>query len=244
MGSMVPLEVSAARDERPPPSEPDSFQRQAGLVPEILPVRTTAPTAAPDPLVYHDVLGWQPPLDPAALGVTGLRDAVLKQASAQRLCIVVTGSADPNRATVAAALAISLAQNGARVLLVEADFDRPGLDQALAVPAPSGAGFSQQLRARQPDGPLQPWVVLRCMANLNVLVEGRLRSPGLLASGMFERAIHELGGYHHVVVIHAAPLNRPSDLRPLSALSQAVVIANAAQQPTIQFGDGVLRSLL
>jgi Mrp family chromosome partitioning ATPase len=259
MGSMVPLEVSAAREERPPPSEvPDSFQPQAGSIPEIVPAQPRAPAPAqqaapaapaalantPEPMVHHDAPGWRPQLDPEALGVTPLRDAVLKQVSARRLSIAVTGAPGDARSQVAAALAYSLALSGARVLVVEADFDRPALHQALAVNAPPGAGFSQQLRGHRNDGQAKPWTVLRCVPNLHALVEGRMRSPGLLTSGLLEGAIQELRGHHHVVIMHAPPLNKPSELRPLGTLAQAVVVANPGQPPSVQFGDGALDALL
>lgn len=198
-----------------------------------------------EPMAHHDVPGWRPQLDPDALGVAPVRDAILKQVSSRRLSIAVTGSAGDGRSQVAAALAFALAQSGARVLVVEADFDRPALHQALAVNAPPGAGFSQQLRSHRGDGQLlKPWTVLRCGPNLHALVEGRMRSPGLLTSGLLEGAIQELRGHHHVVILHAPPLNKPSELRPLGSLAQAVVVANLGQAPGVQFGDGALDALL
>jgi Mrp family chromosome partitioning ATPase len=169
---------------------------------------------------------------------------VLREASSRQLTIAVTGSPGSNRAKVAASLAFSLAQNGARVLLVEADFDQPELHDALEISAPPGAGLSQQLRGRRSDRQAAPWVVVRCSANLQALVEGRMRSPGILTSGAFDIAIQELRGQHHVVILHAPTLARPGDLRPLTGLSHAVVVVNGGQAPLIHFGDGALRELL
>jgi Mrp family chromosome partitioning ATPase len=251
MGSMVPLEVSAAREERPPASEPDNYQPQTALTAEVVPTAAAqaAPLPAPLPaaaaLRFHEVPpGWSPNLEADTPALTALRDAVLKEASSRRLTIAVTGSAASNRATIAASLALSLAQNGTRVLLVEADFDQPALHEALAVSAPPGAGFSQQLRGRRPGGQAASWVVVRCSTNLQALVEGRMRSPGILTSGAFDTAVQELRGQYHVVILHAPTLARPADLRPLSGLSHAVVVVNSGQPPLIQFGDGALRGLL
>jgi Mrp family chromosome partitioning ATPase len=248
MGSMVPLEVLAAREERPPASQADHHQPQTALFAEVVPA---VPQGAPAPLPgaaavrFHDVpSGWSPKLEVETLALAELRDAVLKEASSRRLTIAVTGSPGSSRAKLAASLALSLAQNGARVLLVEADFDQPELHDALDVSAPPGAGFSQQLRGRRPDGQAAPWVVVRCSAHLHALVEGRMRSPGMLTSGAFDTAIQELRGQHHVVILHAPTLARPGDLRPLTGLSQAVVVVNSGQPPVIQFGDGALRGLL
>jgi Mrp family chromosome partitioning ATPase len=240
MGSMVPLEVSQARAERPPPSEPDNIQPQA-----VPPVREAqAPMIAPVTLVHHELHGWAPKPEPLGLDVTGIRDAIHKELSSRRVSIAVTGARGPERGQVAAALAVALAHGGARVLLVEADFDHPELHQALGISAPPGAGFSQQLRGRSPERPQQSWTVTRCAQNLNVLVEGRLRSPGQLAPGILKSSLEELGGQHDVVIIHAAPLDKASDLRQLAPLTQGVVLAQAPQAPRIQLGDGALSALL
>jgi Mrp family chromosome partitioning ATPase len=137
-----------------------------------------------------------------------------------------------------------LAQAGARVLLVEADFDDPQLHQVMAVSAPSGAGFSQQIVARRHDRQDRPWAVVRCSPTLHVLAEGRMRSPGLLGSEEFERAIRELGEQHHVLVMHAPSLDKPTDLQVIDALAQAAVLLTATEVPTIQFGNSPLRALL
>ncbi len=254
MGSMVSLDVTAAREERRPASEPESFRPQSALYAEVMPAAppppaVPAPARAPAaalPLLHHDVpASWSPKLPPELPPeLASLRDAVLEQLTSRRLSIAVTGAAGDTRAQVAAMLALSLAHRGARVLLVEADFDRPELHETLAISAPHGAGFSQQLRNHGPGASPQPWAVVRCSPSLHVLVEGRLRSPGMLASGAFEGALQHLKEHHHVVVVHAPPLNRPGDLRSLTSLVQGVVVANVAQPPSIEFGDGALRALL
>ena len=240
MGSMVPLEVMAAREERPPASEPD--------ISRVDPQPDHAPQpqhSAASTIIHHDVpSGWHPNVDPTAPPVVTLRDAVLKQASTRRLSIAVTGARGAGRAQLAGGLAFALAQSGARVLLVEGDFDSPEIHQALAIAAPTGAGFSQQLMARRQDKQARPWVVVRCSPNLQVLAEGRMRSPGLLAADAFAHAISELRDQHHVVVIHAPSLDKPAELRPIGGLVQAVVVANSDQSATIQFGDNALRALL
>jgi Mrp family chromosome partitioning ATPase len=214
-----------------------------------MPARAAAGAAAIVParpaasIILHDVpAGWRSNVNADAPGIAQLRDAILKQVSTRRLSVTVTGAPGDIRARVAAALALALAANGAKVLLVEADFDRPELHQTLPVATPPGAGFSQQLRGQRQEG--QPWTVVRCTPNLQVLVEGRMRSPGLLTSGAFEGAIRELKDQFHVVVIHAPPLSRPGDLRPLEDVAQAAVVATPGQLPTIEFGDGALRALL
>ena len=248
MGSMVPLEVSVMREGRPPASEGPVSVEAAPQGPA--PDRRIVPVAqpmqhAPLEVIEHDVpAGWVLKVDPNDATVVSLRDAVLSQGLSQHLRIAVTGSAGTGKAELAAALASALAQAGARVLLVEADFDHPQIHQALAIEAPSGAGFSQQIMARRNGLRPRPWVVVRCSQNLQVLAEGRLRSPGLLGSEDFQRALHELGGAHQVIVIHAPALDSATDLRPIDVLAQAAVIARSREPVRIQFGNNPLRGAM
>jgi Mrp family chromosome partitioning ATPase len=238
MGSMVPLEVVAAREERPPLSEPDSFRPQ----PQIPAAQAPLPMAST--VIAHDVPpSWHPNVDATTPAVLGLRDAVLKRATAMRVSLAVTGVGGPGRAQLAAGLGLALAHSGARVLLVEGDLDTPELHQVLSITAPSGAGFSQQLMARRQDRQARPWVVVRCAATLQVLAEGRMRSPGLLGDA-FESAITELREQHHVVLIHAPSLDKPGDLRPIAGLVHGVIVVNPDQSASLELGDNALRSLL
>ncbi len=271
MGSMVPLEVMAAREERPAESEqPDSLRDQRGDVPFIAsgavvpapathsalasapsrvahaaePVRRQAPTPLASTIIQQDMpLGWRPNVEAPLAEIIPLSNAVLKEASSRRITMLVTGSPTIERAHFAGALALAISESGARVLLVEADFDAPAVHRALGFNAPAGAGFSQQLMARRQARNAEPWVVMRCSPNLQVLGEGRFRSPGLVASREFEHAIQELREQYHVVLVHAPSLAKADDLRPLAYLSQGVVVVRKDQPARAHFGDDALRAL-
>jgi Mrp family chromosome partitioning ATPase len=237
MGSMVPLEVQAAREERRPLSKPPAYEAQVVPVPQ-------APTPAASTLVHHEVApGWRPNADPTHPHIVALRDAILKQGLSRHLRVAVSSAPGAaGKAQVAGGLALALSQAGARVLLIEADFDNPQVHHAMAVSAPSGAGFSQQIIARRHDHQARPWVVVRCSGTLQILAEGRLRSPGLLASEEFERAIRELTEQYHVLVMHAPSLDKTTDLQAIDALAQAAVVLSGTGAPTIQFGTNPLRA--
>jgi Mrp family chromosome partitioning ATPase len=237
MGSMVPLEVSAAREERAPMSEQDSLRVQEAPLARPL---SQIPVPAASTIVEHGVPpGWSPSVDSTSPHVLALRDAVLARASCQRLCIAVTGGRGAERPRIAAGLALALAQSGPSVLLLEGDFDQPALHDVLSIAAPVGAGFSQQIVARRQNGQNKPWVVVRAAATLHVMTEGRLRSPGSLASNEFERALLELGEQHHIVIIHAPPLSRSAELRVLRGLVQAVVVADPTRGPELRVGEAM-----
>jgi Mrp family chromosome partitioning ATPase len=246
MGSMVPLEVSLAREERAPLSEEAPHRPLSEPPPIVVAAQAAAqaPTPSASTLIQHDVpTGWRLPVDVETPEIAALRDAVLAHKASRRVCIVTTGASGARRAQVAAALAFSLTQRGARVLLAEGDFDGPELHQVLDISPPPGSGFSQQLGARRQGGQLRPWTVVRCAPQLHVLVEGRMRSPGMLASGEFERAMLELREQHDVVVVHAPPQERGSDLPTLRGLAQGVLLAPAKGAATLEFGDAALRQL-
>lgn len=239
MGSMVPLEVSSMREERPPLSEPAASAGFAQAAPAAA-APTPPPTATT--IISHDVpSGWRPNVDPQAPAAAALRDAVLAQVSQRRLCIATTGIAGPRRAQVAAELALGLAQIGLRVLLVEGDLENPELHQVMAITVPPGAGFSQQLTAHRHDT-TRPWTAVRCSQTLHVLAEGRMRSPGLAVSGELERALAELREQHHVLIVHAPSSQRTAELKHLRGVTHGVVLVDAAQA-SLQLGDAGLRHL-
>lgn len=239
MGSMVPLDVQRARQvERPLSEPPIAHDAYAVPVPQ-------APSPSASTLVHHEApTGWYAAVDPQHPGVIALRDAIMTQGLSRQLRVVVTGAAGSERTEVAGALAIALSEAGARVLLLEADFDLPQVHRVMAVTASPGAGFSQQILARRQVGQARPWIVVRCLPTLHVLAEGRFRSPGLVDLQEFERAVLELAEQHHVVLLHAPSLDRPSDLRRLDALAQAAVVVQPEQAPSIQFGNSPLRAML
>jgi Mrp family chromosome partitioning ATPase len=244
MGSMVPLEVSSMREERPPPSEAPVSVEDRRIVPAYA-MNQPEPLPAGPEMLFHDVpSGWRPQIDLADPQLLALRDAVMAQGLSRRLRIAITGSAGNGKVQLACGLSLSLAEVGARVLLLEADFDHPQVHQTLGFETPSGAGFSQQIMARLHSRQAKPWILVRCSPNLQVLAEGRLRSPGLVASSGFERAVHELAQAHHVVVIHAPALDRAVELRALDTMTQAVVIAHSKEPATIRFGDNPLRGFV
>jgi Mrp family chromosome partitioning ATPase len=234
MGSMVPLEVTAVREEVPPPSEALESVR-ARQVPS--PSATT--------IVHHEVpLGWAPQLDSKTSDVTQLRDAVLRAATGLRLTLLVTGTARSERAQLTSALGLALAEAGARTLLVEADFDNPGLHRVLSLSPPPGAGFSQQLMARRSARQREPWTVMRCSNNLGVIPESRFRSPGLVVSREFEGALSDLSEQHHIVLIHAPSLAHREDLRPLGGFAHGVVLVEPNAPSQLRLGEDPLSGLV
>jgi Mrp family chromosome partitioning ATPase len=239
MGSMVPLEAGSLRDERPP----DSLAAPSSVRPQLRHLREQPLDGPLAHIEQRDVpFGWTPRVDSSGPVVAPLCEALLQHVNAEPLRVAVTGDDAATKAQLASALALGLAGVGAKVLLVEADFDNPQLHQTLTITVPGGGGFSQQLAVRRVDTRERPWVVMRCSANLQVLAEGRLRSPGLTLSEDFARALHELSPSYQVVVIHAPGLSKHHELSVLDTLVHAAVVAKAGIAPTLRVGQSPLRA--
>jgi len=89
----------------------------------------------------------------------------------------------------------------ARVLLVEANFQRPSVARTLGFKVPDGQGFSSQI-VRKMRGSLEPWCVVALGPALHVLAESPEQGfPETLHSTHFQNAIGFLSrGYDFLVV--------------------------------------------
>lgn len=239
MGSMVPIEVASARQDLEPLSEAAPSQLEPRPTGRPLPARATS-------LVEEREIpmGFSPQVNPAEPHISQVRDSVLQRDPNQTLTLAVSGARGSDKGRFASALALALANSGVRVLLVEADFDNPQVHQALGIQVPMGTGFSQQLAARRQDPRERPWLVLHCSQNLQVLAEGRLRSPGLLPSAEFEGAVADLSAAYPVVVIHAPAIEQRTEVLAISPLVQAAVLAKPGAAPRLQFGANPFAALI
>jgi Mrp family chromosome partitioning ATPase len=117
-------------------------------------------------------------------GVTSARDGEGKSAFAAQLALV-----------------LSEAQR-ARVLLVEANFQRPALARLLGFQVPRGFGYSTQI-ARRAQGQMYPWTVLALGPTLHALAENDAERgfPAALHATAFRHSVERVGlGYEWVVV--------------------------------------------
>ncbi|HWA71770.1 MAG TPA: hypothetical protein VG937_05540 [Polyangiaceae bacterium] len=181
---------------------------------------------APQVLTYDVSTGWHP--DPS-LDVSlrySLRDEIV--AHYQGRCFVVGVSAGPDlseqKSRLSVELALALAERErTRVLILEADFQRPSVHRLARAKLPLGSGFSQQLHLRSNAGPAMAsvpsqWMVARCHARLDVLGESAMRAPGLMATPKFETCISELRRFYDFIVVDGPPLSMADESRVLDRL--------------------------
>lgn len=137
-------------------------------------------------------------------------------ASRQRSIIVTSPNPEDGRTTVASNLALVLAQGGRRVLLVDANFRRPGMARVYDVK--SGQGLSNILIG---EAALSSCVTPSGQPSLDVLPSGPIppNPAELLGSEGFRKFLDEAVSRYDQVII---------DTPPVLLASDAVVVATAA----------------
>jgi Mrp family chromosome partitioning ATPase len=220
---------------QPPPAavRPAAGSKPPAATPTFgLALRSKSPD---DVFSLRDVpLGWSP--DPAMMQTGSMNELLTLRDQLYQLsaggCFIVGVTSGPDgtadKSCIAAQLASLLAGAGrARVLLIEANFDRPAVHSLMRVDMPFSQGFSEQMRKRMTPAPRRPWVLFRCAPNLHVLAEGLVRSPGLLSSVQFGEAIAELRGYYDVIVADGPIAESTIDTCAFDALMDGIVLVGA-----------------
>lgn len=238
----VPPQAAAPQANRPVlPAEPIYRARPAEPPPRTeadftVPSPSPRPRLenAPSPVFPYAVPSFHPdptlPLD----ALRPLRNRLYPLAVSGCFVVLVlsTASQSPVKSRVATGLAVLLAQAGhPRVLLVETDFGRPEVHLLCSIVAPAGAGFSQQLLARQQEGRYDAWRVMHCTETLDVLPEGAFRTLGLAAEQHVPAALRELRTGYDLIVVNGATEITEAEISALDGVVDGVVVASAPDEP-------------
>jgi len=159
-----------------------------------------------------------------------IRDQLYRLAGKGCFAVGVTSArnATSDKSCVAAQLASLLAAPGkARVLLLEANFDRPSVHRLMALEMSYAQGFSEQLRRRMTPRERAPWALVRCAPNFHVLGEGLVRSPGLLSTVQFGEALAEMRGSFDIIVADGPVAEGTIDTCAFDALIDGIVLVGA-----------------
>lgn len=142
-----------------------------------------------------------------------------------RSIMVTSPSPGDGKTTVASNLAMGLALNGRKVLLVDANFRRPELHKLFAVPG--GTGFSEALASLDK---FDAGVRTTSVANLSVMPLGsKPANPTELLENSFNEFVERaLKTYDHVI-FDASPLLLASDAMALAPRVDGVVSVVRAQ---------------
>lgn len=176
------------------------------------------------------------PAGPEADAFRRLRTAVLLagQADGVRTLAVTSAVADEGKTTVAANLAVALAQGGRRVILIGADLRRAGAEELFGLPA--SPGLSDLLLGKCTIDDVEHQVG----PDLTVITRGSdVDTPtDLLGSETTANAILELGhGFDHVIV-DTPPVLAVADVLVLApSLDATLMVVSLAQASTAQVAE-------
>ena len=173
----------------------------------------------------------------------GLRTSILLSRARRPPRSLIFCSAEPGegKTTVASNLAISLAQLGKRVLLIDGDMRRPSVHKLFDIPGRSGlvtylAGQGEWQQLVQPIG----------ASGLDCLVSGPIppNPAELLSSGALESLMREAMAVYDFVLIDSPPILHIADGRILAAVVEgAILVAKEGATPRelVQRAQGHVR---
>lgn len=212
----LPYEAEVARPAAPGPDE--------------------APVASPpvDDLslvMAYPVQRWSPPEKTERCRNICREFLMLAQEASLIVTVSGTSTLAESRARVAVEIALILAETpDARVLLVDADFERSP-DRSLVNASPLVAKpLSEQIRSRLAGGTERQWFVTACTPTFHALLDGTAAEAHLIASTPFRNCILELQEYYDFVVVVGPSLENPSLCRSADAVSDAIVVVHGEHQ--------------
>jgi uncharacterized protein involved in exopolysaccharide biosynthesis/Mrp family chromosome partitioning ATPase len=151
----------------------------------------------------------------AALGVTPARN------QRGRIIMVTSTSRGEGRTTTTIALARSMAQSGVRVLVIDTDFEQPGLTHCMGVPA-GAPGFTDLLTGR---AGYEQVIMPDPGSAAQIIPAGGEYAVSPLASPKFQAIMDGLARAYDVILLDCGPVTRSADPQTLSRVSDQCIYA-------------------
>jgi len=229
---------SAPRPDDAPPRDATSSAATSGtatsttLTSASWPGQQTSSSSAPPPRPIS-VQRIRPATLPRAKLTTHLRGVgreLLDSAETSGRVVLLT--APPPDAELLARAAVELASQVSasrpgEVVLGETDFERPRLRELLNVEVPFGKGLSEQIHGVVRSAQSGPWTVMDADLGFHLLLEGRIRSPGLLWSQEFPEVVDALRRRYRLVLLIAPARPSPVDEQALRDVCDAALAISA-----------------
>jgi capsular exopolysaccharide synthesis family protein len=178
-----------------------------------------------------------------AEGLRGMRTSILLSSpgSPPKVLMITSSRPSEGKTSIACLAAITLALNGSRTLLIDADLRRPSVHAQFKVAKQTGLSsiLSGKIGFREA---VVPWMEL---PNLHILPSGQVPPlpSELLGSKQMERLFEELRGEYDFIVVDTPPVLTVTDASILSRLTDAAVLIlryGAVQQQVVLRCVGLL----
>lgn len=149
--------------------------------------------------------------------------------SESRVLVVTSAAAEDGKSTCASNLAVALAQQGSRTLLVDADLRRGALHVLFEVSR--GPGLTETLGGQVPlDDAVHEIAVGATGLPLHLLSTGALppNPAEVLGSVAMRKLLEQLHGLYDTVIVDAPPLNPVADAGVLGKIADHVILVARA----------------
>jgi succinoglycan biosynthesis transport protein ExoP len=193
----------------------------------------------------HPLIVQESPGAPRAEAFRRLRTNLqfLEVTGGSRIFVITSALPGEGKSTTSINLAITLADAGSRVLLVDADLRRPSVSGYLALEGSVGLTTVLIGKVGHEDA-VQPWGT----SNLHVLPSGQVppNPSELLGSQNMAALLTELGEAYDVVIIDTAPLLPVTDGAILSKMTGGAVVvvgAGITHRPQLTEALGALHTV-
>lgn len=139
-----------------------------------------------------------------------------------KVYLVTSACENEGKTTVSANIALSLAENGKRVLLVDADLRNPSIAKILSIPD-VGVGFIEVIRG---EASLEEAIKLIQTFNLYILADQKSASnpSELLSMKVTEEIINSLRDEFDYIIIDTAPASVVTDTSVIAGFSDAAIM--------------------
>ncbi|MBP1649178.1 MAG: capsular exopolysaccharide family [Bacteroidetes bacterium] len=154
-----------------------------------------------------------------------------RQGAIPRVVVVSSPAPGEGKSTTAANLAIAVAQNGRKVLLIDADLRKPSLDRLFGLKKEPGLSDLLTARVTLPSA-IQKTVV----ENLSVMVCGTIppNPAEVLGSEKMRALVEQARSDYDVVLFDSSPVLAVTDPAVLATLSDGVILVVSAGKTTLE----------